>query len=83
MPGSPTFLAKSVSCSVINAGDGPHEHPTQALLDMYTIKENKGKIEGLKVVIVGDIMHSRVARSNIWGLKKTWRRCLCCWFHLH
>ena len=54
----------------MNAGDGFHEHPTQGLLDMYTIREKKGKIKGLKVVIVGDIMHSRVARSNIWGLTK-------------
>ncbi|MGM0568236.1 MAG: aspartate carbamoyltransferase catalytic subunit [Elusimicrobiota bacterium] len=68
--GAAHLLSKNVDCSVINAGDGTHEHPTQALLDMFTIKENKGKIEGLKVGIVGDIMHSRVARSNIWGLKK-------------
>lgn len=70
MPGAPDLLADSVSCSVINAGDGPHEHPTQALLDMFTIKERKGTLDGIHVLIVGDILHSRVARSNIWGLKK-------------
>lgn len=68
--GAPHMLARYLDSSVINAGDGTHEHPTQALLDMYTIKERKGKIEGLKVAIVGDILHSRVARSNIWGLTK-------------
>jgi aspartate carbamoyltransferase catalytic subunit len=56
--------------SVINAGDGKHEHPTQALLDIYTLKEKFGKIKGLNVTIIGDIAHSRVARSNIWGLTK-------------
>lgn len=70
MSGAPHLLAKNVEASVINAGDGMNEHPTQALLDMMTIKEKKGKIEGLKVAIVGDISHSRVARSNIWGLTK-------------
>ncbi len=69
-PGVAHMLAGLLSCSVINAGDGAHEHPTQALLDMFTIKERLGRIEGLKVLIVGDILHSRVARSNIWGLKK-------------
>ncbi|WP_418790516.1 aspartate carbamoyltransferase catalytic subunit [Phosphitispora sp. TUW77] len=68
--GAPHILAKHLTASVINAGDGFHEHPTQALLDMFTIKEQKGRIEGLKVAIVGDIMFSRVARSNIWGLTK-------------
>jgi len=68
--GAPHMLARSVKSSVINAGDGSHEHPTQGLLDIFTIKQKKGKIEGLKVVILGDITHSRVARSNIWGLKK-------------
>ncbi len=68
--GAPHLLAKNVSSSIINAGDGFHEHPTQGLLDIFTIKEKKGKIEGLKVVIVGDILHSRVARSNLWGLTK-------------
>lgn len=68
--GAAELLAKTVKASVINAGDGAHEHPTQALLDMFTIKEKKGQLEGLKVAIVGDILHSRVARSNIWGLTK-------------
>ena len=68
--GAPHMLARVVKSSVINAGDGSHEHPTQALLDMFTIKQRKGKIKGLKVSIIGDITHSRVARSNIWGLKK-------------
>ncbi|RJP67352.1 MAG: aspartate carbamoyltransferase catalytic subunit [Candidatus Abyssobacteria bacterium SURF_17] len=68
--GAPHFLASRVKASVINAGDGSHEHPTQALLDMLTIKDKLGKIEGVNVVIVGDILHSRVARSNIWGLTK-------------
>jgi len=68
--GAPHMLAKLLRQSIINAGDGAHEHPTQALLDMMTIKEKKGRIAGLKVAIVGDIMHSRVARSNIYGLSK-------------
>ncbi|MBD3218888.1 MAG: aspartate carbamoyltransferase catalytic subunit, partial [candidate division Zixibacteria bacterium] len=67
--GAPHYLTKFASSTVINAGDGSHEHPTQALLDMYSIKERYGKIKGLRVVILGDILHSRVARSNIWGLK--------------
>ena len=70
MSGAPHLLAKNVRASVINAGDGMNEHPTQALLDMFTIMEKKGRIEGLKVAIIGDIYHSRVARSNIWGLTK-------------
>jgi aspartate carbamoyltransferase catalytic subunit len=70
MSGAAHLLAKNVRASVINAGDGMNEHPTQSLLDMYTIKEKLGCIEGLKVAIVGDIYHSRVARSNIWALKK-------------
>lgn len=70
LPGAPHFLARVVSPSLINAGDGAHEHPTQGLLDLFTIREKKGKIKGLKVVIIGDIAHSRVARSNIWGLIK-------------
>ncbi|MCC8190190.1 MAG: aspartate carbamoyltransferase catalytic subunit [Planctomycetes bacterium] len=68
--GAPWKLAKAVGCSVVNAGDGQHEHPTQALLDLYTIREVRGRIAGLTVGIVGDIAHSRVARSNIWGLTK-------------
>mgnify|MGYP001092774803 CR=1 FL=1 len=66
--GAPHMLARLVKQSIINAGDGAHEHPTQALLDMLTIKTEKGRIAGLKVVIAGDIAHSRVARSNILGL---------------
>ena len=69
-PGAAKFLAKNISASVLNAGDGAHAHPTQALLDIYSIKERLGGIAGLKVLIVGDIAHSRVARSNIWGLNK-------------
>ena len=68
--GVPNILAEHLNASVINAGDGCRAHPTQALLDMFTIKEKLGKIEGINVGIVGDILHSRVARSNIWGLIK-------------
>jgi aspartate carbamoyltransferase catalytic subunit len=68
--GAPHLLASLVKQSIINAGDGAHEHPTQALLDMMTIKEHKGNISGLRVAIIGDIEHSRVARSNIYGLSK-------------
>ncbi|KAF0156664.1 MAG: aspartate carbamoyltransferase catalytic subunit [Syntrophaceae bacterium] len=68
--GAPHLLASLVSQSIINAGDGAHEHPSQALLDMMTIKAKKGKIDGLKIALVGDILHSRVARSNIYGLSK-------------
>lgn len=68
--GAPHLIAKNVKASVINAGDGMNEHPTQALLDMFTIKENKGRIAGLKVAIVGDVAHSRVARSDIYALTK-------------
>ena len=68
--GSAAILARQVGISVVNAGDGWHEHPTQALLDIFTLKEKMGRIAGLKVSIVGDIAHSRVARSNIWGLSK-------------
>jgi aspartate carbamoyltransferase catalytic subunit len=67
-PGVPHFLSKHTKAAVINAGDGPHEHPTQALLDMLTMVQRFGKLEGLNVLIVGDILHSRVARSNIFGL---------------
>jgi aspartate carbamoyltransferase catalytic subunit len=66
--GAPEYLAKRLKSSVVNAGDGFHEHPTQALLDMFTIREKLGRLEGVTVAIVGDIMHSRVARSNIYGL---------------
>jgi len=68
--GAPQFLADLVPACVINAGDGMHEHPSQGLLDMMTILEKKGRFEGLTVAIVGDILHSRVARSNMWGLTK-------------
>jgi aspartate carbamoyltransferase catalytic subunit len=68
--GAPHLLAREVRASVINAGDGINEHPTQALLDLFTIRERKGRIKGLKVVIIGDIAHSRVARSDILGLTK-------------
>ena len=67
--GAPHFLTRVVKSTVVNAGDGAHEHPTQALLDMMTLREKYGKLEGLRVCIVGDILHSRVARSNIYGLK--------------
>jgi len=70
MSGAPHLLARNVKASVINAGDGMNEHPTQALLDMFTIIEKKGTLKGLKVAIIGDIYHSRVARSNIWGMTK-------------
>lgn len=70
MGGAPRLLAKTVKAHVINAGDGMNEHPSQALLDMLTMRENFGKIEGLKVAILGDIRHSRVAKSNLFGLKK-------------
>lgn len=68
--GVPRMLAGYVGCSVVNAGDGSHEHPSQALLDLLTVKEKKGAIEGLKIAIIGDITHSRVARSNIYGFTK-------------
>lgn len=68
-PGAALFLSKNVKASIINAGDGAHEHPTQALLDSYSIRERLGEVKGKKVVIVGDILHSRVALSNIFALK--------------
>ena len=68
--GAPHFLARFLNSSVVNAGDGAHEHPTQALLDVFTILEKKGRVEGLNVTILGDILYSRVARSNIWALQK-------------
>jgi len=70
MSGAPHLLARNIKASVINAGDGMNEHPTQALLDMFTMLEHKGTLKGLRVAITGDILHSRVARSNIWGLQK-------------
>jgi len=66
--GAAEYLAKRLDCSVINAGDGAHEHPSQALLDLFTIRRHKGKIDGLTVTIIGDITHSRVARSNLFAL---------------
>jgi aspartate carbamoyltransferase catalytic subunit len=69
-PGSAAYLADILECPVVNAGDGAHEHPTQALLDLFTVKQQRGRISGLNVVIVGDIVHSRVARSNIFGFSK-------------
>ncbi len=77
-PGAPHLLAQHVGCSIINAGDGAHEHPTQALLDLLTIRQRKGSIAGLTVGLVGDIGHSRVARSNIWGLTKLGARVILC-----
>ena len=68
--GAAHFLAERLKASVINAGDGSHEHPTQGLLDAFTIQERLGKIAGVRVLIVGDIIHSRVARSNLWALTK-------------
>ncbi len=67
MAGAAELLARTVGAAVINAGDGAHEHPTQALLDIFTVREKKGRLKGLKVAIIGDILHSRVARSDIWG----------------
>jgi len=70
MAGAPRFLDRAVDAAVINAGDGAHEHPTQALLDLFTVRERLGSLAGLRVVIVGDILHSRVARSDIWGFTR-------------
>lgn len=70
MSGAPLRLSEAVDPSIINAGDGCHEHPTQALLDLMTVREKKKRIKGLKVAIIGDIIHSRVARSNIWGFTR-------------
>lgn len=77
-PGAPYLLASSVECSVINAGDGPHEHPTQGLLDILTILEHRGSVAGLTVALVGDIAHSRTARSNLWALKKLGAHVILC-----
>lgn len=67
--GAPYYLTQCMEANIINAGDGTHEHPTQGLLDMFTIRRKYGKLKGLRVVLVGDVKHSRVTRSNIWGLK--------------
>ena len=77
-PGTPHLLAKNLDCSVISAGDGPHEHPTQGLLDILTIRQRRGSLSGLTVALVGDIAHSRTARSNIWGLTKLGAHVILC-----
>jgi len=76
--GAPYTAVQHVNCSIINAGDGWHAHPSQALLDIYTIRRHLGKLDNLKVAIVGDIMHSRVARSNIWGMTTMGARIILC-----
>jgi aspartate carbamoyltransferase catalytic subunit len=76
--GAALFLAERLNASIVNAGDGAHEHPTQALLDVFTIREKLGRIEGLEVLILGDILFSRVARSNIWALTKLGARVTLC-----
>src|SRR5690349_21239926 len=78
VPGAPHLLANHVRSSIINAGDGAHEHPTQGLLDLMTIRRAKGRIEGLTIGLIGDISHSRVARSNIWGLTKLGAHVILC-----
>ena len=77
-PGSPHLLSQNLRCSVVNAGDGAHEHPTQGLLDIMTIRQRRGSLEGLTVALVGDILFSRTARSNIWGLKKLGAHVIVC-----
>jgi aspartate carbamoyltransferase catalytic subunit len=77
-PGAPLLLAQNLQCSVINAGDGAHEHPTQGLLDIFTIRRARGRLDGLTVALVGDISHSRVARSNIHGLLKLGAHVIVC-----
>ena len=77
-PGTPQLLAQNIDCSVVNAGDGAHEHPTQGLLDIMTIREHRENIKGLTVALIGDILHSRTARSNIWGLKKLGAHVIVC-----
>jgi aspartate carbamoyltransferase catalytic subunit len=76
--GTPHILSRQLKCSVVNAGDGRHEHPTQGLLDVFTIRQAKGHIEGLTVGLIGDISHSRVARSNIWALTKLGAHVIAC-----
>lgn len=78
VPGAPHMLSQHLRCNVINAGDGAHEHPTQGLLDIFTIRQIKGRLEGLTVGLVGDIAHSRVARSNIHGLTKLGAKVIVC-----
>ena len=77
-PGAPHFVANNIDASVVNAGDGTHEHPTQALLDSYTIREKLGKIKNKKIAIIGDIAHSRVAISNIYALQKLGAKVMLC-----
>jgi aspartate carbamoyltransferase catalytic subunit len=77
-PGAPYMLTKHLDCSVVNAGDGPHEHPTQGLLDILTIRQHRSSLKGLTVAMVGDIAHSRTARSNIWGLLKLGAKVIVC-----
>jgi aspartate carbamoyltransferase catalytic subunit len=77
-PGAPHLLSKHLACNIINAGDGAHEHPTQGLLDIFTIRRCRGRVEGLTVGLVGDIAHSRVARSNIHGLLKLGAKVIVC-----
>ena len=77
-PGAPLLLSQHVEAGILNAGDGTHEHPTQALLDILTIREHRQSLEGLTVALVGDIRHSRVARSNIWGLTKLGAKVIVC-----
>ena len=77
-PGAPLLLSHHVQVPVLNAGDGTHEHPTQGLLDIFTIREHLGALEGITVALVGDILHSRVARSNIWGLTKLGAKVIVC-----
>lgn len=77
-PGTPHLLSRELGCPVINAGDGPHEHPTQGLLDILTIRQHLGRIKGLTVALVGDIAHSRTARSNLWGLRKLGAHVIIC-----
>jgi aspartate carbamoyltransferase catalytic subunit len=77
-PGAPHYLARHINANIVNAGDGTHEHPTQALLDTFSIREKLGSIEGKKVAIIGDILHSRVALSNIFALQKLGARVMVC-----
>ncbi len=77
-PGTPHLLSRELNCPIVNAGDGPHEHPTQGLLDLLTIRQHRGSFHGLTVAMVGDIAHSRTARSNIWGLKKLGAHVIIC-----
>ena len=77
-PGTPHLLAQQLECAVVSAGDGPHEHPTQGLLDILTIREHRGEVAGLTVALVGDIAHSRTARSNVWGLTQLGAHVIVC-----